>query len=147
MKPGGLLISIDAPDGPGGGGARAWDDLQDSAKIVRDRGFRVHVIEGLSSSPEVMERVRDILGERKINILVIDGDHGPGAAYADWTRFSPLLDGLGIWHDCGVPNGLYDLSTESIECMRWTRAGFDCAAVGHCFATLQDDFGTGLIWS
>lgn len=89
----GTAISIDLPDGPGGGGYPSW-------KIPLYRSFfpkaRCHLIRGDSHSKEVHEKVKAILSGRRLDFLFIDGDHTYEGVKLDFDKYSKLVKKGGI---------------------------------------------------
>lgn len=145
MDPGALIVMVDLPGGMGGG-KPAYKSMLQTRDLLRTKGFEARSVRGSSTDPKTMDGVRKILAGRMVDVLLIDADHGPGAALADWQAYHDLLDGIAIFHDCGVPDGRPNLPARNMAFMHHTRAGFMSAAAGHRYLTVQDDFGTGLIW-
>lgn len=146
MEPGATMISVDYPDGYGGGGKSANESLRKTCQLMQEQGFDASILLGKSQESATVKRLADRLAGRKIDVLVIDAGHWQGEALRDWQLYSPMLDGVSIWHDCGVQNHQDMGHPAAVEFMRHTRSGFDSAAFGHRFATIQEDYGTGLIW-
>ncbi len=93
------LIAIDTrPPGPLG--------LASPFPLVR-RSFacarqRVELVMAANShDPATLERVRAVLGGRKIDFLFVDGDHSYEGVWQDFHMYSPLVrrDGLIAFHD------------------------------------------------
>lgn len=57
---------------------------------------RVHLVEGNSHTEEIVNKVADILGDRYIDFLYIDGDHHYDAVKADFEMYEPLVRVGGI---------------------------------------------------
>jgi predicted O-methyltransferase YrrM len=69
-----------------------------------DLGGYVHgatVLEGNSHDHVTLQRLKDQLGGRPVDVLFIDGDHSLDGALADWRMYSPLVrpGGLVLLHD------------------------------------------------
>jgi Methyltransferase domain len=66
------------------------DIFGDLAKNVAQAGFSdtVELINGGSRDAAVVERVKTLLGDKRISLLFIDAD---GNIDADWERYAPLL--------------------------------------------------------
>lgn len=88
----GLAIGIDLPASDG---RPIWKSYQppNSSEFV--------LIERNSTFPETINQVREILGQRKIDFLFIDGWHGFNATNADWENYHGLVrsGGLVAFHD------------------------------------------------
>jgi cephalosporin hydroxylase len=94
-----LLISIDYPGGPYGGGQtdseatlyRSFAAPGQHVAFVRDRSFH------LSS----LEDVKRLLQGRPVDLLFIDGDHSYGAVRSDFDMYGPLVGpgGISAFHD------------------------------------------------
>lgn len=138
LEPGATMISVDWPN------RNSEVSLARTGALLTRRGFEVHLIRG--KTQDSVEQVRAVLAGRQVDVMVIDADHGPGMALRDWKLYSPFLNGLAIFHDCGIPTGRHALNDHQKSFMASTRAGFMEAAKGRLSATAQDDFGTGLIW-
>jgi len=96
------IISIDFPDVRFGGGYPVW-------KIPLYKGFRLpkqklHLLRADSHSKETLEKVKNILGDRKVDFVFIDGDHAYEGVKKDFEMFSPLVkkDGMIAFHDIVV---------------------------------------------
>jgi cephalosporin hydroxylase len=62
---------------------------------------RIHLINGSSYAPRTFQRVRHVLGQQKIDLLLIDGDHRYNGVKQDFLLYSQLVreDGLIMFHD------------------------------------------------
>ena len=60
-----------------------------------------YYIEGYSSSEKVLNKVKAILCDEKIDLLFIDGDHTYNGVRTDFKKFLPLVSNTGIiaFHD------------------------------------------------
>jgi predicted O-methyltransferase YrrM len=84
-----LIVSIDLPDGLFGGGYPKW-------KIPVYKSFKksnqtIELIQGDSHSTEVIQIFEQILGNRKIDYLFIDGDHSEEGIKKDYSDYSKYL--------------------------------------------------------
>ena len=105
--PDATLVSIDLPSGIGGSGYPAW-----KTEILRSfatGGQSVQLIRADSHSPVTLDRCREILGDRPVDLLFIDADHSYAGVRSDYELYSPLVhrDGLICMHDV-VPNPYND---------------------------------------
>lgn len=96
------IISIDFPDVRFGGGYPVW-------KTPLYKAFRLpkqelQLIRADSHSQETLDKVKNILGGRKVEFLFIDGDHTYEGVKKDFEMFSPLVKKGGIiaFHDIVV---------------------------------------------
>lgn len=87
LKPGDLLIGIDYEP------QIDWDWEGSDREIV--------IIKGRSELSSTVERVKEILGERKADFAFLDGSHEYDIVKKDFNNFSPLLrvGGLIAIHD------------------------------------------------
>ncbi len=94
-----LLISIDLVHGPFGGG-------YSPAREPLYRGFaraeqRIELVRADSHDPATLERVKELLGDRPVDFLFIDGDHRYEGVSQDFELYSPLVADGGLigFHD------------------------------------------------
>ena len=97
--PDALLISLDLPSGPGGGGYPA-------SKIPLYQAFalpeqRLELIRDDSHDPAVHSRIVGLVGEQGLDFLFIDGDHSYDGVKRDYEMYGPLVKpgGLIAFHD------------------------------------------------
>jgi predicted O-methyltransferase YrrM len=88
-SPDAIIISIDLPGGPFGGGYPVW-------KIPIYRSFvlpsqKLSLIRGDSHDLRTLKIVKEILEGRKLDILFIDGDHTYEGVKKDFEMYSPLV--------------------------------------------------------
>jgi predicted O-methyltransferase YrrM len=97
-EPDAILVSVDLPDGPFGG-----DGAADSSTLQRygQPGQQLHFIQDDSHDLKTRARLEEILGEREIDFLMIDGDHTYEGVRQDFEMYAPLVgDGSPIaFHD------------------------------------------------
>lgn len=97
------IVSVDIPAGLGGSGYPRWKEhvLASFAKPGQD----LHLVRADSSDPATAERVSEILDDRPLDLLFIDGDHSYEGVRADWDAYSPMVGpgGVAILHDV-LPN-------------------------------------------
>lgn len=94
-----IIISIDLPFGPFGGGYNEW-------KIPLYKSFtnanqKIHLIRADSHNPDTTQTVRKILKDLRIDLLFIDGDHAYDGVRKDFETYSPLVrqGGIVAFHD------------------------------------------------
>lgn len=66
-----------------------------------DSGCQVSLFEGGSDNPQVIKKVKNVLGNQKIDFLFIDGCHDYDEVRSDWDNYSPLVrkGGMIVFHD------------------------------------------------
>lgn len=64
-------------------------------------GQRYHAVIGSSRDPEVVAQVTNLLGDRKLDGIFIDGDHTAYGALCDYSLYETLVadDGVFLFHD------------------------------------------------
>jgi predicted O-methyltransferase YrrM len=93
------IISVDLPYGVWGEGYALW-------RVPIYRRFAkkeqtIHLFRGNSHAPEMLERVRKVLGNQPLDALFIDGDHSYEGVKMDFETYGPLVGEGGIiaFHD------------------------------------------------
>jgi predicted O-methyltransferase YrrM len=98
-EPDAVLVSIDLPGGAYGGGYTEQD--AERYRSYARPGQQLHFLRADSHAEITRDALASILGERRIDFLMIDGDHtyeGVGADYRMYSRF--VADGGVIaFHD------------------------------------------------
>jgi predicted O-methyltransferase YrrM len=94
-----IIVSIDLPGGPFGGGYS--DDATVRLRAYARADQTVHLIRADSHDTETLERLEAILGRGQIDLLFIDGDHTWDGVRRDFEMYSPLVrpGGLIALHD------------------------------------------------
>jgi len=96
-----LLVSVDLPRGPFGGG-------YESTRMPFYKAFRrnsphlqIALIRGLSFDCQTTEKVKSLLDGRDLDFLFIDGDHTARGVSQDLFAYLPMVKdgGLVIMHD------------------------------------------------
>lgn len=97
--PAATVISVDLPGGRFGGGYR-WLRVP-LFKSFAVKGQCLHLLRGDSHKSETREKVTAILGDQKLDLLFIDGDHTCEGVRADFNLYSPLVQpgGIVVFHD------------------------------------------------
>ncbi len=93
-QPGATIISIDLPGGPFSGGYILKD-----VKKLREYGKKkqkLYFLRKDSHKQATKNELIKILKGRKIDFLMIDGDHGYAGVKRDWQSYSPLVKQNGI---------------------------------------------------
>jgi predicted O-methyltransferase YrrM len=94
-----LIISIDLPGGPFGGGY-TLNDIKKFRKYKR-KNQRLYFLRKDSHKQETKNNLAEILDGRKIDFLFIDGDHRYRGVKKDFQLYSSLVkqNGLIVFHD------------------------------------------------
>jgi len=94
-----LIISVDLPCGPFGGGYPGW-------RIPLYRSFamggqKIRLMRADSHSDSTIGKVKELLGGKTVDILYIDGDHTYEGVKKDFDAYAPLVKkgGLIVFHD------------------------------------------------
>ncbi len=97
--PDALIISIDLPGGPFGGGY-TLNEMK-KFKKYKKKNQELYFLRKDSHKQETKKKLADILGGRKIDLLFIDGDHRYRGVKKDFQLYSPLVkqNGLIVFHD------------------------------------------------
>jgi predicted O-methyltransferase YrrM len=98
-QPDALIVSIDLPGGPFGGGYTLRD-----IKTFRTYGRKKQTLYFLrkdSHNLSTKKKLMEIIKERKIDFLFIDGDHRYSGVKKDFRMYAPLVkqNGLIVLHD------------------------------------------------
>jgi len=90
-----LIISVDLPSGPFGGGYSeqriALYESWGNVKLIRDD----------SHKPETYIKVKELLSDRKLDMLFIDGDHTYDGVKEDFRMYKEFVkkEGVIVFHD------------------------------------------------
>jgi predicted O-methyltransferase YrrM len=97
--PSGILMSIDLPGGWYGGGYPAWKAFL-YRKFARSHQI-IHLLRGDSHSREMSEKVIELLGGKRIDVLFIDGDHSYEGVKKDFINYRNVVrkEGIIVFHD------------------------------------------------
>jgi predicted O-methyltransferase YrrM len=130
------LVSIDLPGGPGGGGYPTWKvPLYQEFPLP---GQRLELIRDDSHDPGVLSHVAELVGDRGLDFLFIDGDHSYDGVKRDFEMYGSLVK----------PGGM--IAFHDIDYCRDVRRLWDEVKVGRRFQEVRDDhgqaFGIGLIY-
>lgn len=96
-----IVVSVDLPEGIYGGASLA--DRQELTRLASEeakaRGIQFFAIDGPSAWPTTVIKTGAALQARAIDFLFIDGDHSYEGVKKDFELYSPLVDGLIVFHD------------------------------------------------
>jgi len=131
------LVSIDLPGGPGGGGYPPWKiPLYQEFPLP---GQRLELIRDNSHDPAVLARVAELVGDRGLDFLFIDGDHSYDGVKRDFEMYGSFIN----------PTGL--IAFHDIDYSRDVRRFWDEVKVERHFQEIRDEhgqtFGIGLIYN
>jgi predicted O-methyltransferase YrrM len=98
-SPQATIVSVDLPGGRFGGGygpRRRWF----YQRFAR-RKQKIHLLQGNSHSPEMLDRAKAALAGQTIDYLFIDGDHSYEGVKSDFEMYAPMVrkGGLIAFHD------------------------------------------------
>lgn len=116
-----LLISLDLPGGDWGGGyGEERVPLYEAFPLPEQK---LHLLRADSHSPQSLEQVRTILGDRQIDYLFIDGDHTYEGVKQDYEMYGQLVrpGGLISFHDTHCTPGVVQLWQELKASHAWSR--------------------------
>jgi predicted O-methyltransferase YrrM len=93
------LISLDLPFGNFGGGYRFWKIPL--YKSFAKKGQKITLVRKDSHNEKTLQEIKEILGDKKIDFLFIDGDHTYEGVKKDFEWYSPLVKEGGViaFHD------------------------------------------------
>jgi predicted O-methyltransferase YrrM len=131
------LVSIDLPEGPGGGGYPHWKlPLYQAFPLP---GQRLELIRDDSHDLAVLAHVAKLVGDRGLDLLFIDGDHSYNGVKSDFEMYGSLVNPAGL------------IAFHDIDYSRDVRQLWDEIKVGRHFQEIRDDhgqtFGIGLIYN
>lgn len=93
------IISIDLPGGPFGGGYPEWKTSL--YQTFTKKNQKLYLLRDDSHKRETLEKVKQILNDKKLDFLFIDGDHSYEGVKKDFEMYGPLVKNGGIiaFHD------------------------------------------------
>lgn len=99
------IISVDLPGGKFGGGYPQWKTS--IYKKFSKSNQSMNFIRGSSTDKNTFENVVNILNGKKLDYILIDGDHTYDGVKNDFELYKPLVKkgGLIVFHDIAVHNG------------------------------------------
>lgn len=94
-----MVVSIDLPGGPFGGGYPGW--RRSLYQSFVQPGQRLVLLLGDSHTNEMVTTVQEELNGRALDVILIDADHSYGGVRRDFESYSRLLapGGLVAFHD------------------------------------------------
>ena len=88
-QPDALLVSIDLPGGPYGGGYP--EEALETLRSYGKPGQQLHFLRAESQAASTVAELRALLAGRTIDFLMIDGDHTYDGVKRDFELYSPLV--------------------------------------------------------
>lgn len=97
--PGSLVVSVDY-EGGSWGSQGSGAQLKLVIEKLKEQGFGVVHIPGMSQDPAVINKTRQAVGD-SLDFLFIDGDHRYEMAAADWENYGSMVrqGGITAFHD------------------------------------------------
>jgi predicted O-methyltransferase YrrM len=94
-----LLVSIDLPGAMFGGGYARW--RSPLYRSFARANQRIELLRANSHHQSTVERLRQVLAGKPIDLLFIDGDHSYAGVRQDFESYAPLVaeDGIIAFHD------------------------------------------------
>jgi len=94
-----IIVSIDLPRAPFGGGCSKWKERIYKAFFRKEQ--KLHLVRANSHNLDTLNKVKRILADRPIDLLFIDGDHTYVGVKMDFEMYRPLVRKGGIiaFHD------------------------------------------------
>lgn len=94
-----FIVSLDLPGGNFGGGYPWWK-IPLYKSFAKDKQ-KINLVREDSHNEKTLEKTKEILGDRKLDFLFIDGDHTYNGVKKDFELYSPLVKSGGIiaFHD------------------------------------------------
>lgn len=83
------------------------DNLKPFAPLTVSGSCTVPEIVGDSNDPATVEKLRQRLGGRLIDLLFIDGDHSYASVKKDYDLYSPFVQDMVAFHDIFGTEGVY----------------------------------------
>jgi predicted O-methyltransferase YrrM len=142
MPAGSVLIAVDRPKTPA---IRA--NLEGVAAEMRDR-YACELILGDSRAPATFERASACLADRKIDVLLVDGDHSVSGCTGDLDLYVPLVrkGGMVLMHDCGAPAAARPFSPVVREIVAGLHGVWQARSKGRRRIMIQEWAGYGGWW-
>jgi cephalosporin hydroxylase len=95
------LISITLPKFIDGDGNKIDDG--DLGGLIKTFGKDIVYIPGDSRSPAIVNKLKEVLGGKTIDFLLIDGEHDYNSVKSDFENYGALTKGIVAFHDICPP--------------------------------------------
>jgi cephalosporin hydroxylase len=134
--PDAMILSLDLPGGPFGGGYP--EDRVPLYEAFAMPGQTVQLIRADSHHRESLSKVRQLLDRRTLDFLFIDGDHTYEGVRQDFEMYSPLVTpgGFIAFHDIVYAEGVQRF---------WAEVARTHSGAREFIASSEPIFGIGLI--
>ena len=86
-SPHGLKISVDWAQGPWG----VTFDVEKRNRKIMTLGTNVHILNGDSHNEHMHNQVKNIIGDKKLDFLFIDGDHSYAGVKLDYHMYKEFV--------------------------------------------------------
>ncbi len=96
------IVCVDLPIGPDDGRYQQMiESRQKWENWIFNKGIVLNDIQGNSTDPKVVERVKEIYPDNNVDFLFIDGDHSYDGVKADYENYKGLVrkGGIIVFHD------------------------------------------------
>lgn len=134
--PDAIIVSLDLPGGPFGGGYT--EDRVPLYEAFALPGQTIRLIRGDSHQRKSLDTVRHLLAQQTLDFLFIDGDHTYEGVRKDFEMYSPLVKpgGFVAFHDIVYAEGVQKF---------WAEVSPLYSAAREFVASTEPVFGIGLI--
>jgi predicted O-methyltransferase YrrM len=134
-SPDATLISIDLPSGMHGGGYPRWKAHLFRRFVLATQNL--HLLRGNSHLRETYEKAVEVLRDKPVDLLFIDGDHSYSGVKQDYDQYRTLVrqGGLIVFHD--ILQNRFDPDIQVAKL-------WDELKLSHDVTEIVDDYDQGL---
>lgn len=141
MPKGSRVVAVDMPNG-----TKAWDEsrlsLMHCIDALRERGYDAHVIWGDSTSPDVIERVRNL---GPFDCCFIDANHTMPFVIKDWQSYGPMST-IVAFHDINWRRAPEWVGIRIDVPAFWDRIKGGFVHREFCYCPTGKNNGIGVLW-